>query len=719
MATSKIILYNTNITPDRNCVVDNFTTYLSNCFQSEIENFQYQKIQLSMRIKIENPQTYFPENAFNYVGIKNSDNNKTFYYFIVGEPRWLSANATELTLYMDTINTFRDNLVWTSKTHITRQHKDRYYKDSKTADGSFTYVERYIDDYDEGLNPVKYLSYEQKIVNDKINVNWYLIYRNKEAISADTVVPIECQCCASVPLQTNATVRNGLNESDVPNKSSVLILAYDNATDFVYTTASGTSYTIGKKQTYKGLLLVKYDGQRDFSAFGLTNVGDIQNKTFENNRTTTVLENYTVNCHQFTGEIIIGTISYPDAIDKVLTETNETFTIGSSILKSIDDVDKTDTKLVKIIKMPYAPFEISQTNNKLDIPSGWQFINGFLVPNDLGIEFITTVGIATMATGRAVIKNTDLKNYKNTTAQSAYEFRPTQAEPKLLHSAFHIERYLYDNFDKELLLERYIPNNDPIDKVVIKFKQSNNISSNSLFDFSFPDGTYKKINLYDNYLNVNRTNELALYNSDYLNYIRNGYNYDRKVLAQQTGSNWLGVGISAASAVASFVFSTNPVSAAAGISFVSQTITSIANAINQSISGEEALRQKLDEYKDRAASVSNTTDLDLLSYYNGNRLWLTREDISESLRDGIYNLFRLTGYGCDKYEVPVTNTRVWYNYIQCSPDFNEAQWLYGKEVLDDIKSRYQTGVTNYHAVDSEYDWNQEKENYETWLVTNT
>ena len=324
-----------------------------------------------------------------------------------------------------------------------------------------------------------------------------------------------------------------------------------------------------------------------------------------------------------------------------------------------------------------------------------------------------------MATGRAVFQNTDLRNYKNTTAQSVYEYKPTQAEPKLLHSAFHTERYLYDNFDKELLLERYIPNNDPVDKVVIKFKQSNNISSNSLFDFSFPDGTYKKVSLYDNYLNVNRTNELALYNSDYLNYIRNGYNYDKKALEQQKASNWIGFGISAASTIASFVFSANPITAAAGISFASQTITSLANSINQSVSGEEAIQQKLNDYKNRAASVTNTTDLDLLSYYNGNRLWLTREDISDSLRDGIYNLFRLTGYGCDKYEVPVTDTRVWYNYIQCSPNIDEAQWLYGKDILDDIKSRYQTGVTRYHAVDGEYDWNQEKENFETWLVTNS
>ena len=145
-------------------------------------------------------------------------------------------------------------------------------------------------------------------------------------------------------------------------------------------------------------------------------------------------------------------------------------------------------------------------------------------------------------------------------------------------------------------------------------------------------------------------------------------------------------------------------------------MSSVANSITQSINGEAAIQQKLDDYQKRPASVSNTTDLDLLSYYNGNRLWSVRERVSDKVLDGIYNLFRLTGYGCDEYEIPVTDTRVWYNYIQCSPNIDEAQWLYGKDILDDIKSRYQTGVTRYHAIDGEYDWNQEKENFETWLV---
>lgn len=710
MATSTITFYSTNITPDRNAAIDNLATYLDGCVKETISEFQYQKIQMNVRLKINKEQTNFPKSLYNYVGIKNSDSDKTFYYFIVGEPRWLSTSTIEYELLMDTVNTFGSDLVWTARTHVTRQHKDRYYNDKQTALG-ITTITRKIDKYDEGINPVKYLIAEEKMYQ-KLDQDWYLIYRNKQNITAETNVPIECQCCAGTQLQTNATVRNGLNESDVPNKSSVLILAYDNAADFVYTTAAGTSYTIGKKQTYKGLLLVKYDGQRDFSAFGITNLGDTQNKSFETNRSTTVLENYTVNCHQFNGQIISGNISYPDAIDKVLTETNETFTIGSSTLKSIDEVDRTNTQIIKIIKMPYAPFEISQTNNKLDIPGGWQFINGFLVLQNLNTEFLTTVKNDTVLGIKDRIITSTLINYKNVKHSSQYE-------SKLYNSAFYTQKYVYDNFEKEILLERYSPNTGAAShEVTVKFKQSNNISSNSLFDFSFSNGVYHKVAQYDQYLNVNRTNEVALYNSDYLNYIRNGYNYDKKVLATQKAANWIGFGISAASSLASFALGKDPFTATAGIHFASQALSSISNSLIQSINGEAAIQEKLDDYQRRPASVSNTTDLDLLSYYNGNRLWNVRESISDNVKNGIYNLFRLTGYGCDEYEIPDTTGRVWYNYIQCAPEFDETQWNYGKDIMEDIKSRYGIGVTRYHAVDGEYDWNQEKENFEKWLVTN-
>ena len=87
MATSTITFYSTNITPDRNAVIDNLATYLNGCVKETISDFQYQKIQMNVRLKINKEQTNFPKSLYNYVGIKNADSERTFYYFRVGEPR--------------------------------------------------------------------------------------------------------------------------------------------------------------------------------------------------------------------------------------------------------------------------------------------------------------------------------------------------------------------------------------------------------------------------------------------------------------------------------------------------------------------------------------------------------------------------------------------------------------------------------------------------------
>ena len=88
------------------------------------------------------------------------------------------------------------------------------------------------------------------------------------------------------------------------------------------------------------------------------------------------------------------------------------------------------------------------------------------------------------------------------------------------------------------------------------------------------------------------------------------------------------------------------------------------------------------------------------------------------MKKAIYNLFRLTGYSCNDYQIPSFNTREFYNFVQCKAVFDESGWKYGQDFLNDIKSRFETGITVYHKVDNNYDWNQEKENFESWLASN-
>ena len=94
------------------------------------------------------------------------------------------------------------------------------------------------------------------------------------------------------------------------------------------------------------------------------------------------------------------------------------------------------------------------------------------------------------------------------------------------------------------------------------------------------------------------------------------------------------------------------------------------------------------------------------------------ENINENIKKSIYDLFRLTGYACTEYSAPAVDGRLYYNFLQCKADFEEKDWTYGKDFLDDIKTKYEIGVTYFHRVDGTYDWHQEKENFETWMIEN-
>lgn len=223
--------------------------------------------------------------------------------------------------------------------------------------------------------------------------------------------------------------------------------------------------------------------------------------------------------------------------------------------------------------------------------------------------------------------------------------------------------------------------------------------------------------MYGEFLNVNRQNEVALYNSDYLNYIRTGYNYDKKAKTRQIAASLTQAGFSALGIVGSLaVPAAGVVGAAGAISFGTSVASSLASTLNTAIGNEQAIQQKLDTAKMSAASVSNTDDLNLLSYYNGNRLIRYTENINDNIKQGLYNLFRLTGYACNEYSIPTFDSRLYYNFIQCKADFEESKWTYAKSFLDDIKAKYGIGVTVFHKVDNAYDFLQTKENFEKWMI---
>lgn len=135
MATSTIKLYYGTATkewvllPNKFFVVDDISTYLATFTPTELTNFQYIKPTLEVAINCDLSQTYSePLKAYGikYVSIKNSDANKTYYYF-VKSAEWRGKQSVKLFLVMDVANTFKPStdFDFTEKTKITREHKDR------------------------------------------------------------------------------------------------------------------------------------------------------------------------------------------------------------------------------------------------------------------------------------------------------------------------------------------------------------------------------------------------------------------------------------------------------------------------------------------------------------------------------------------------------------------------------------------------------------------
>lgn len=703
MAVSILTFYTTEITPERNARVDALEQYLSDCNKITVGNFQYKTIKLDDTIKIDWNQQELPNFPFNYLSIKRSDdiNNKIYYYFILNS-NWRAPDTVELQISLDTINTFWNDLNWTAKTNITRQHKDRFLQKTRDASGT-TRFQRIIDKFDEGINPVKFLTSEKKMDdNNKPDIDWYLIYRANP--NANTT--LDCLLCVDGDFEI-PVLMNGLNPAKLSLNSTYYIDGADG--DFSYARLSGNADVIGLDKRYKALYINK-DSTGTVKVIGVA--ADEQN-----NKELDSFNTYTTLARLYNNSVNLKTIPRQDTTPAFLSYNNlindyevlDINYIGQNKVRHFKDVDRTDTKLVKIIKMPYAPFE---TLDEFQ----WRVVFDynrlpFLRLTELDTDFLTQINQDTFSELQRTLTNTYI---------DSHPVHDITMESKLFNSNFYGIKYFYDNFEKEFLLERYSPKSSNTSNIyaTIKFKQSNNISSNSLFDFEFTNANYNEPTVYSRYMMVNRSQELAIYTNDYLNYIRNGYNYDKKIKTSQNRANIVGAVASGVAAAASFVSSiwTGGVGIATGISFTTSTIAALYNTVTTVQNNEASLAQKLEDEKRKASSVSNMDDTNLLAYYNGNRLISTREQCSEEMKKALYELFRLTGYGCNDYGIPAFNTRLFYNFVQCKADFNEQQWYYGQEFLDDIKARFQVGVTDYHRVDNTYDWLQEKENFESWML---
>lgn len=728
---STVTLYvSCKIRPNLLFKVDDIETYLATEEHYTITNFQYIRHKLNLKIKINQSQVYsdFAEQrVFNYCKIQN-DGLGIVYYFIIGKTQ-LSEETIEYELAMDTINTFlpyADSymLELSPKTKITRQHKDRY--EIKQV-GQQNGIYKKIDLYSEGIAPVLF-GEEKNELRDEIDVNWYLIYMNQNDPSDSLNNPVNCFIASDTYLNVANENFNGVDDFG---------LTIGQIKQWLQNNRPNSLYFIGanNKGAHCGQTIMTENNMLEWYLVNNGGVDEVWERYTENGVTS-------VTRYDSESDPLVmlfadaTTLQYGSADNR--SATARTYSPAPNLPTSmnvwticgINELDKTDPKIIKILKLPYSPvdFDFLAPSGVVDVSTGriifqsWQFSTPLEQPSyrrlqllDLNTKFERTIDFEKdgsfnpyeVLKGKPIIPRpniTDLRNADN--------------EPKLYHSDFYMPKVIYDSFSFGFQLERVTHQfGQTQPRFNVKYLVSSTI--NSRFSFTFNDYECSPYNAqdYNNVMCVSRNNEVPIYNQQYINYLRAGFNYDVKSKTRTETFSWIATGLQLLGAVGSFASSayTGGVGIAAGVALTTTALGSLASSINTTITAEQNFAAKQEQLKLQATSVYGSDDVDLMSGYSNNRAKIMLYKVSPKMKGLLFDLFHYTGYVADEMGVPNVKTRCRFNFVACEPIYKEVPNI-PQDLLEDLNNKLRAGVTFIHHFNNEWDFEQKYENWEVSLL---
>lgn len=562
-------------------------------------------------------------------------------------------------------------------------------------------------------------------------INFSLFYRNR---TTDANAPVDCYLLPDVGVSAVYQTSDGkVNPENTPSNGDYIIFWSAQANGFSIN-VNGTTYPINKSTGWAWGSFVNYK---------LIAVRRIDGNTIEVYQANMEYKNLFFPAIPvfsgawqkiYTGAYIqvetlqdtMGTrkvSSLPNAQTWCLSVVGDYSNLGSNFdvnfgttatatILSVANIDKTDSKNIKIIDVPYCPssYELDNSNN-LVLPSLWNLDtdNYMMKLRNLNARFENDITSGS--------RNVLFDFIQNIPAGDITTMKRFLKDSKLYHSDYFRTKFVYDSFSKTFELEKidFIPNKDESNFFQFRFVMSRNIVSKFLFKFLYK---YKvAVEDYENIVAVSRNNEEVLYNSQYLNYIRTGYNYDLKAKERQDTSSAVGIGLSALGMVASIVIAIateNPLPLAGAVAGAIGLVDQTANYAKQTAQNEENIQRKLQEAQQQAVSVMNADDVDLLFEYSGNKAKLCYYKASDRMMEILDDLFYYGGYISNVQKVPYVRSRYWFNYLQASLVLEETNNL-TEEIEQDIKQKFETGVTFLHYR-NKFDFKQEMENIETKLL---
>ena len=417
-----------------------------------------------------------------------------------------------------------------------------------------------------------------------------------------------------------------------------------------------------------------------------------------------------------TSKIVIKSSLDPIKGNMLSTLTNNTATIktGTSYdinlsttsveVYDISTINRTDADIAKIIKLPYRPAD--------------EYFRGWLYDSTMHMLVLSNLNKPLESILKTSYNPLEELQFKAETP-SLTAAKNKKWESKLFHSDYYQPKFVYDSFSFVFALERqngYVSQS----QFSITFTATGTINSRFLFTFTSYNVDGYALDDYSNILPVARNNELPIYNSDYINYIKMGFNYDVKSKQRQEAGQWIGTALSLVGSIASFASSsvTGGFGIAGGISLATATLGQLVNAVNSTAQAEANQAQKLFQLRQQKESVMGSDDLDIMSKYTGNKAKWMLYQVSSRMESVLFDLFYFTGYIDGTSKIPDVTTRKWFNFLSCDLVINEDNNI-NDDIINDIKAKYALGVTFMHCNTIEsvktWDWNQEKENWEVSL----
>lgn len=791
MATQIKLYYNTLITPEKNACVEDIETYLGQKQYVATELNKFIQHDLSINLKLDTAlisnawTTGDALNPFNagridYVAIKNEKDSGWLYYYVL-DGQWTATRTVTLSLALDTMTSFQGCYEFTDKTLVTREHKDRFINELKTVNNQQCYPRKFYLDGDN-IQPTLYQQTDYDYIEDyDAPGDWYLMYmaNNTSGATEGKDYPVSAYLVSGSNVSVGAfSYRldiSTLDENKVYYCGSKVIGSYAES-DYVV-------LPDGKKQVLEGIFYINKQNGKWQLAKALGNSNTKLITTFTDYLDFSSAKNLII----APIDCLLSTLSaMPAAINNSKTGTKAPIkTASTGSVDGIETVDRTDTRILSIIKLPYAPvnININEETKEFQLPPEIEQVSAITWQNQSSYYYLKIKANYLSAFEKEIkipagllynlfVKRTDLTS----------DTRKEDNESALYRSEFFNWKFTYDSFSYPLqyeLLDESYKNTNINSTLPLKMVTTSTMNSRFLFDFSNNDKCFKFKHLtedYPNILAIARNNNVTTFNSEYVNYMRNGYNYDVKAknaALTAAGFNLAGniIGLGAAGinignniATSAAIRSTqklignwqdfndkatanaklnpfyqktfagmvqneiseqqaklkelrksdSPVGNVLAIGQMTSSIGGIVNNINSIKQTERNFEQKQQQMKNASVSVSGSDDIDLLSYYSKNRMKLAKWKCSDRMRAALEDLYYYQGYATQEQKVPTHNNRKWFDFLQCNAELHNIKNI-DQRFIEDIKERLAIGVTYYHHTTNGWDINQTKGNNETWI----